>query len=95
MTSSAVYACVEQGTSIHYLTRGGTYFAQVAPVENKNVPMRVKQYEAYLSQEWKHSLAKRFVEGKLQNSVVFARRSGAKVDDLVCLHDDIQRCDDT
>jgi CRISP-associated protein Cas1 len=95
VTSSAVYACVEQGTSIHYLTRGGTYFAQIAPIENKNVPMRVKQYEAYLSQEWKHSLAKRFVEGKLQNSVVFARRSGTEVDDLVCLHDDIQRCEDT
>ncbi len=95
VTSSALQACAEQGTAIHYLTRGGKYVAQVAPVENKNVLVRIKQYEAYLNPEWKHSLARRFVEGKLANAIVFARRGGAEVGSLMALVKPIARCDNT
>ncbi len=95
MTSSAIQACTQQGTAIHYLTRTGSYIAQLAPIENKNVPMRIKQYEAYLNNPWKHQLARRFVEGKVSNAIVFARRGGAEVKDLLALLKDIQRCEDT
>lgn len=95
VTPAAIYACTEQGSSIHYLTRGGSYFAQIAPVENKNVLVRVKQYEAYLDADWKHCLAKRFVAGKLQNAATFAARGGA---DTACLSEILNllgACDDT
>jgi CRISP-associated protein Cas1 len=95
ITPSLIYACVEQGTSIHYVTRGGSYFAHIAPIENKNVPIRIKQYEAHSSPEWKHKLARRFVEGKLQNSMVFARRGGASVIELENLVKDIETCQNT
>jgi CRISPR-associated protein Cas1 len=95
VTASAVQAVTEQGSSIHYLTRTGTYVAQVAPVENKNVPMRVKQYQAYLDDTWKHQLARRFVEGKVHNAAVFAKRGGADIHELQALLTDIARCDNT
>ncbi|MCA9840134.1 MAG: CRISPR-associated endonuclease Cas1 [Trueperaceae bacterium] len=95
ITPAAIYACTDQGTSIHYLSKTGTYKAQIAPIENKNVPLRVKQYEAYLNPEWKHSLAKRFVEGKLHNAMVFAKRGGADVSAIQALASPIARCDDT
>ena len=95
VTPSLIYACTEQGISIHYVTRGGSYFAHIAPIENKNAPIRVKQYEAYLSPTWKHTLARRFVEGKVHNAMVFAKRSDANVDGLISLSKDIGKCENT
>ena len=95
VSAGAVQACAEQGTAIHYLSRGGKYLAQIAPVENKNVPVRIKQYEAYLDPQRKHTLARRFVEGKVHNAVVFARRGGADVAELNALVKPIERCQET
>ena len=95
VSAGAVRACTEQGTAIHYLSRGGKYLAQIAPIENKNVHVRIKQYEAYLDANWKHSLARRFVEGKIHNAIVFARRGGADVAELSSLVKSIERCEET
>lgn len=95
ITSAAVQACTEQGTAIHYLTRTGRYLAQTAPIENKNVPLRIQQYQAYLEPEWKHALARRFVEGKLSNALVFARRGGADVTELARLIKTAATCQST
>lgn len=95
ITPSAIFACTEQGTSIHYLSKTGTYKAHIAPIENKNVPVRVKQYEAHLNQDWKHDLAKRLVQGKVHNAAVFAKRSGADIQALLSLSSPIERCADT
>lgn len=95
VTPAALYACVEQGTAIHYLSRGGSYLAQFAPVENKNVPVRLRQYEAHLDPDHKHQLARRFVLGKLHNASVYAKRSGADVRNLQDIAKEVERCDDT
>ena len=95
VSAGAVRACAEQGTAIHYLSRGGTYVAQIAPIENKNVPVRVRQYEAHLAPEHKHSLARRFVEGKLHNASVFAKRGGAEIGALTAIGKSVARCEDT
>ena len=95
VTPAALYACMEQGTGVHYLTKGGTYFAQVAPLENKNVPLRIQQVVAYLEPTRKHDLAKTFVLGKVHNAAVFAKRGGAEVDALMCTLKEVERCADT
>ncbi len=95
ITPAAIYACSDQGTSIHYLSKTGSYKAHIAPIENKNVPLRLKQHEAYLNPEWKHKLAKRFVEGKLHNAMVFAKRGGADVSEIQALGSAIARCAET
>ena len=95
VTPAALYACMEQGTGVHYLTKGGTYFAQVAPLENKNVPLRIQQVAAYLEPTRKHDLARTFVLGKVQNASTFAKRGGANVEALSCTLKEVERCADT
>ena len=95
VTPAALYACMEQGTGVHYLTKGGTYFAQVTPLENKNVPLRIQQVAAYLEPTRKHDLARAFVLGKVQNAAVFAKRGGADASELSCMLKDIEKCTDT
>ncbi|MEZ4633356.1 MAG: CRISPR-associated endonuclease Cas1 [Deinococcales bacterium] len=94
VTPSALYGLVEQGSSVHYLTRGGTYFAQVSPLENKNVLVRLEQYQAHLNPEKKLSLAKSFVLGKITNAATFAKRSDADVSDMLSLKKSIENCQD-
>ena len=95
VTSSALYALMEQDSPVHYLTRGGTYFAQTIPSENKNVPLRLEQLRAHLDDDKKHCLARRFVLGKIHNASVFAKRGGADVYPLADVMRDIETCDDT
>jgi len=95
VTPSALYALLESGASVHYLTRGGRYFAHIAPLENKNAPLRLAQYVAHLDPEHKHALARSFVLGKLQNSIVYARRHGGDPAELERYLTLVQRCPDT
>jgi CRISPR-associated protein Cas1 len=95
VTSSALYALMEQDSPVHYLTRGGTYFAQTIPSENKNVPLRLEQLRAHLDDDQKHCLARRFVLGKIHNASVFAKRGGADVYPLTDVARDIETCADT
>lgn len=95
VTSSALYALMEQDSPVHYLTRGGTYFAQTIPSENKNVPLRLEQLRAHLDDDQKHCLARRFVLGKIHNASVFAKRGGADVYALTDVMQDVATCDDT
>lgn len=95
VTSSALYALMEQGSPVHYLTGGGTYFAQTMPSENKNVPLRLEQMRAYFDEAKKHCLARRFVLGKIYNASVFAKR---RSEDIYALRDimrDVEACADT
>lgn len=95
VTSSALYALMERQVGVHYITAGGTYFAQTLPSENKNVPLRLKQFAYYSDAAKKHSLAQRLVLGKIRNASVFAKRGGADVSDLSSSMHDVQRCQDT
>ncbi len=95
ITPAAIYACIEQGTNIHYLSTTGTYKAQIAPIENKNVLIRIKQYQAYLDPIKKHQLAKRIVQGKIYNAMVFAKRGGADIKTMKALLPPIERAENT
>lgn len=95
ITPLALYSLIDQGSSVHYLTRGGRYFGQFVPLENRNVPLRIKQYEAYLHPDRKHCIAQSFVQGKIQNACTFARRHGADIKELQNLKNQIQYVTDT
>lgn len=94
VTPSVIRACIEQGTALHYLTKGGGYVAQIAPLENKNVQVRIAQYAAYLDAGRKLTVAKQVVLGKVQNALVFAKRNGADPAELVCSLTSVRRCKD-
>lgn len=93
VTPAAMYSLLEQGTGIHYLTRGGRHFAHIAPTENKNAPLRVQQYAAHLDTERKLSIARRVVQGKVQNSVTILKRRQADSSPITALGASIARCD--
>lgn len=95
VSAALVRSCMEQQTPIHYLSHNATYLAQIAPIENKNVLVRLKQYASHFNVEQKHQLARRFVEGKLNNAIVFARRAGADVSELLRLAPKISSCEDS
>lgn len=95
ITPEAIFSCTEQGTGIHYLSKTGTYKAYISPLENKNVPIRIKQYQTYLDPKQKHELAKRIVQGKLNNAMVFAKRGGADTAKIKALLSPIERTNST
>ena len=95
VTPAALRTLVEGGAGVHYLTKGGSYFAHIAPVENKNVPLRVAQYRAHLDETWKHAVARDVVLGKVRNAVTFAKRGGADTGELEALLRPVERCEDT
>lgn len=93
VTPGALYALLEQGAGIHYLTRGGRHFAHVTPSENKNAPLRVQQYAAHLDPERKLRVARRIVQGKIQNAVTLLKRRQADTAPILALSTRIVRCE--
>lgn len=78
VTPALLKHCANEGIGLHYMSPAGTYYAGLTRTPAKNAPARVAQFKAYLNPAHKLSLAKRFVLGKLRNSLVFLRRNGAE-----------------
>ncbi|MCS7059434.1 MAG: CRISPR-associated endonuclease Cas1 [Meiothermus sp.] len=78
VTPALLKHCALEGIGLHYISSTGTYYAGLTRTPAKNALARVAQFRAYLHPAHKLSLAKRFVLGKLKNSLVFLRRNGAE-----------------
>jgi CRISPR-associated protein, Cas1 family len=78
VTPALLKHCAQKGIGIHYLSSTGTYYAGLSRTPAKNAPARVAQFRAHLEPSWKLTLARRFVIGKIRNSLVFLRRNGAE-----------------
>lgn len=78
VTPTLLKHCALDGIGLHYISPTGTYYAGLSRTPAKNAPLRVEQFRAYLDPARKLELAKRFVEGKLRNSLVLLRRNGAE-----------------
>lgn len=77
ITPSLLKHCATEGIGLHYLSSAGTYYGGLTRTPAKNAPLRVAQFAAHLNPERKLALAKRFVLGKLRNSLTLLRRNGA------------------
>lgn len=78
VTPGLLKYCALEGIGIHYVSPTGGYYGGLTRTPAKNALVRVAQFKAYLDPEAKLALAKRFVLGKLRNSLVFLRRNGAE-----------------
>lgn len=78
VTPALLKHCALDGIGLHYVSSTGTYYAGLSRTPAKNAPLRVEQFRAHLDPARKLELAKRFVEGKLRNSLVLLRRNGAE-----------------
>lgn len=68
LTTQAVSFLLSSGIDTSFLTVHGRFKGRLAPVESKNVFLRVKQYEKHLQPQFKLSLAKHIVTAKIQNA---------------------------
>lgn len=78
VTPALLKYCAEENIGLHYVSTGGRYFAGLTRTPAKNAPARVAQFAAHLDPGRKLALARRFVLGKLRNSLTLLRRNGAE-----------------
>ncbi len=67
MTAPALYALLENGISVCYLSSHGRYLGQLDPEFSKNAPLRIAQHQAHNHPQRRVALARAFVTGKLRN----------------------------
>ena len=78
VTPALLKYCAEENIGLHYVSTSGHYFAGLTRTPAKNAPARVAQFAAHLDPGRKLALARRFVLGKLRNSLTLLRRNGAE-----------------
>lgn len=78
VTPALLKHCAEENIGLHYVSTSGRYLAGLSRTPAKNALARVAQFAAHLDPARKLALARRFVLGKLRNSLTFLRRNGAE-----------------
>lgn len=95
VTPALLKYCALEGIGVHYLSPWGTYYAGLTRTPARNAPARVAQFSAHLDPVRKLALAKRFVKGKIRNSLVFLRRNGSNAwGELKPFLDQVERATD-
>ncbi len=94
LTTPALAALLEGGVNITYLTRYGKYLGRVSPPLSRNSLLRLAQHAAHADPVRRHTLACRFVAGKLRNMrTLLMRYNRANADLLLTAQvDSIKRC---
>ena len=73
LTTQAVGFLLNHKVPCSFLSFKGKFRGTLQPVESKNVFLRVTQYERYLDNAFRTSLAKKFVEAKAKNQVALIK----------------------
>lgn len=70
LTTQAMKFLLENGIETSLFTLYGKFLGRLVPVESKNVPLRIAQYNHYISEEFKLKTGKSIITGKIKNSRV-------------------------
>ncbi|MEI6046660.1 MAG: type I-D CRISPR-associated endonuclease Cas1d [Chloroflexota bacterium] len=94
LTTPALVALLEARINISYLTRYGRYLGSLNPQLSKNSLLRLAQHEAHADLARRHSQARYFVVGKLQNMrTLLMRYNRAKPDPIISNQvESLKRC---
>ncbi|OIO74287.1 MAG: CRISPR-associated endonuclease Cas1, partial [Elusimicrobia bacterium CG1_02_37_114] len=74
ITTQAMKFLLESGIETAFLTIYGKFIGRLQPVESKNIFLRIAQYECSKDENFKLSVAKTIVEGKIKNAKVLLQR---------------------
>lgn len=74
ITTQAMKFLLESGIETAFFTIYGKLVGRLSPVESKNVILRLAQYESSKDEDFKLSIAKVIVEGKIKNAKVMLQR---------------------
>lgn len=76
ITAQAMAYLLEQGIETSLLSSHGKFRGRLAPVESKNVFLRIAQYERYLDERFPVEHSRRIVEAKIRNARTLITRYG-------------------
>jgi len=68
ITTQTMKFLLESGIETSFFSIHGKLMGRLAPIESKNIILRMAQYERYKDEEFKLWLAKILVEGKIKNA---------------------------
>jgi len=74
ITTQALSFLLDSGIETSFLSFNGRFRGRLAPLESKNVFLRIAQYERYLDSEFTVEQAKRIVEAKIKNCRTVIRK---------------------
>lgn len=89
VTAQAMKALLQRGVPVVYITARGRLLGKLQPFENKNIPLRWRQFEAASSSEKRLEISRSIVKGKLLNQRTLLQR--AKREGVWGLEDAIQQ----
>lgn len=74
ITTQAFSFLLDSGIETSFLSANGRFRGRLAPIESKNVFLRIAQYERYLDSQFTVEHAKGIVEAKIKNSRTLVRK---------------------
>ncbi|MDI6793737.1 MAG: CRISPR-associated endonuclease Cas1 [bacterium] len=74
ITTQAMAFLLDQGIETSFLSSHGKFRGKLAPVESKNVFLRIAQYERFLDEAFCVEYARTIVEAKIKNGKTLIRR---------------------
>lgn len=83
LTTQAMSFMLAEGIDVSFLSTNGRFRGRLAPIDSKNVPLRIAQYEQYHNGDFRLSVARRIVSNKIRNGrslLLRYRRSHPKTD---------------
>ena len=67
LTTQAIDFMLSQGIDVSFLSMNGKFRGRLTPLESKNVPLRLAQYQRYYQDDFRLSVARRIVQNKIKN----------------------------
>ena len=67
LTTQAMAFMLAEGIEVSFLSTNGRFRGRLAPIDSKNVPLRLAQYEQYHNGDFRLSVARRIVGNKIKN----------------------------
>ncbi|MEW6618766.1 MAG: CRISPR-associated endonuclease Cas1 [bacterium] len=74
ITTQTLNFLLESGIETSFMSTHGKFHGRLAPMESKNILLRIAQYERYLDEEFQVNHSKRIVEAKIKNGRTIIQR---------------------
>ena len=74
ISTQALHMLMEKGVDVSYLSYSGKYLGHTAADASRNIFLRFEQYQMYLDEERRLSMARSITENKIRNQLEVIRR---------------------
>ena len=78
ITTQALHMLMENGIDVSYMSYSGKYLGNAAAEASKNIFLRFEQYQFYLNEAKRISMARIIVYNKIQNQIEMIRSHRTK-----------------